>query len=109
MRHRFGHIKKLLTWAAVLAALASAFLLALLVPLILLSKVDLDWNRLSSVSQSYTAGATLISGMALLGIIWTQRLQIKQLDIVRGQATRQFQYDLLGKAMSDPVYASVIP
>jgi hypothetical protein len=94
--------------AIVLATLIILYFI-LPIPLLLLSNIDVDWNRLSAIGQSYTAGATLLSALALLGIAWSLRLQIKQTDIVQGQATRQFQNDLLQLAMSDPIYASVMP
>jgi hypothetical protein len=78
-------------------------------PLLALSVIDVDWSRLSSIGQSFTAGATLISSFALVGVVASLRLQVRQFEIQQGQTIRQFQFDLLQLAMSDPLYASVVP
>jgi uncharacterized membrane protein YqjE len=95
--------------AGVSLGLTLILLIFLPVPLLFLSQLDVDWDRLSAIGQSYTAGATLLSGAALIGIVWSLRLQIRQTSILHDQAVRQFQNDLLEYAMSDPLYASVIP
>lgn len=95
----------------VLLSVSLVIAIVLLSPalLLLLGNLNVDWNRMSAIGQSYTGAATLLSGAALLGIIVTIRQQATQTAIMQGQATRSFQNELLRMAMTDPLYASVVP
>jgi hypothetical protein len=93
-----------------LVVTAAAVLLALS-PLLLLGldlAFDVNWPRLSEIGQSYTAAATLLSAAALLGIVYSLRLQAKQTALLQGQLIRQFQFELLRLGMSDPLYAATV-
>lgn len=93
----------------ILVALASAIALIAVSPplLLLLALVPVDWPMLSAVGQSYTGISVLLSGAALLGVVASLRLQRKQTDILRTQATRQFQMQVLQMSMEDPDLAAL--
>jgi hypothetical protein len=74
-------------------------------PLILVivdSLLQLRWDRLTEIGQSYTGIAALLSGAALVGVVYSIRLQTQQISIARGQAVREMQFSLLRLAMDDP-------
>lgn len=103
------HFRSIAIGLGVAVALLAGLSALLPLPLLVLSRIDIDWNRLSVIGQSYTAGATLLSAVALIGVALSLRLQVKQNAIVQGQAVRQFQNDLLQLGMSDPLYSSLLP
>jgi hypothetical protein len=74
-------------------------------PLILVivdSLLQLRWDRLTEIGQSYTGIAALLSGAALVGVVYSIRLQTQQISVARGQAVREMQFGLLRLAMDDP-------
>ncbi len=93
----------------ILALTGGALLLLLGSPLILVV-VDswlhiLPWDRLTEIGQSYTGVAALLSGAALVGIAYSIRLQTQQIAVMRSQAVREMQFNLLRLAMEDPSMA----
>ena len=74
--------------------------LLLQVPLLLF---DLDWAALSNAGQSYTGVAALLSGAALVGVIYSINLQRHQVSLAQRQAVREMQFGLLRLEMEDPI------
>lgn len=106
---RRAHVWQRSAGIAVVAGVAAGSLA--LSPMLLLgldSAYDVNWTLLSEIGQSYTAAATLLSTVALLGVAYSLRLQAKQTALSQGQAIRQFQFELLRLGMSDPLYAAVL-
>lgn len=98
--------RKIRTQAPIaLATLAGSALLLIGSPLLLTivnALFALDWARLNEIGQSYTGVATLLSGVALVGVAYSIRLQTQQISLARGQAVREMQFALWRMSMDDP-------
>jgi hypothetical protein len=51
----------------------------------------------------------LLSGAALIGVAYSIRLQTQQIAVMRSQAVREMQFNLLRVAMEDPSVAIMRP
>ena len=69
--------------------------------LLLLNSLDLPWERLSAIGQSYTGPAALLSAIALVALVVTVRLQDQQTTVAKQVAVREMQFQLLMLAMND--------
>jgi uncharacterized protein DUF6082 len=67
-----------------------------------LARYEADWNTLSLIGQSYGPAATILSGAALIGVIFTIRYQAKQTSVAAEQALRLMHLELLREAWRDP-------
>ena len=65
-----------------------------------------DWLKLSSIGQTYGAVSALISGIALAGVVISLILQSRELHLVREQAFRGQQFELLRFAIDNPSFVS---
>jgi hypothetical protein len=79
-------------------------------PLLLLvpgATLDVSWQELTNIGQSYTGIAAVLSAAALIGIAVSIRIQAEQSRLLSRQLTREMQFNLLYLAMGDPQYSSV--
>jgi len=67
----------------------------------------LDWTKLSEIGQSYTGIAAVLSAAALIGAVFTVRLQLRQSQVIQEQAVRGTQFQLLSLALEDPALMAV--
>ncbi|MDS1270756.1 DUF6082 family protein [Lipingzhangella sp. LS1_29] len=63
-----------------------------------------DWQELSLVGQTYGAASAVLAGLALLGIVATLVLQVREMRNTREVALRQSNSELLRMAMDHPEY-----
>jgi hypothetical protein len=102
-----GWARRLLIAGTLVVGTLALLLLSPLLLIVPLAIFDVNWTEVSSVGQSYTGIAALLSAGALVGVLLSVRLQIHQNGILRRQLVRDSQFRLMDLAMSDPVYASV--
>lgn len=67
-----------------------------------ISSADFEWQLLSDVGQSFGLAATILSGAALIGVVFTVSLQRRQKVIMAEQATRQMQLEIMREAWERP-------
>lgn len=99
--HRF-----VLVFALLVLALG-AMLLVLLSPLALASldsRVAADWDRLSSIGETYGAASALLAILALGGVLLSLVLQARESKANREQSLRVLHVELLRMAMDDELY-----
>ncbi|MET8683319.1 DUF6082 family protein [Streptomyces sp. NPDC004732] len=101
MTPRTSQYQRATTWAgAALAALAvisaTPFLLSALAP------HDLDWNRLSNISQTYGALSVLFSAAALVGVVLSISHHAQQTRIQNDESHRSAHRELTLLTLSDP-------
>ncbi|HWE87850.1 MAG TPA: DUF6082 family protein [Pseudonocardiaceae bacterium] len=65
---------------------------------------NLDWNRLSSIGQTYGAVSAIIAAVALLGVVASLVVQRREAKAARINAQRNHHVDLMRMAMEDPLY-----
>jgi len=63
-----------------------------------------DWNRLSAIGQTYSAIATILSALAVMGIVASIIIQSRQARVEQWHAIRGFHKELLIMALEDPKY-----
>jgi hypothetical protein len=73
-----------------------------------LSSYGFNWTVLSNVGQSYGPIATILSGVALIGVVATVNLQSRQTRVLAEQAIRQMQLELMREAWRDPDLLSAL-
>jgi Family of unknown function (DUF6082) len=64
----------------------------------------LDWAKLGNVSQTYSAAATLITALALGGVVVSLFFQAQDTKTAREQCSRTLHFALAQMQMQDPVY-----
>ncbi|MFB6935250.1 DUF6082 family protein [Streptomyces chartreusis] len=84
-------------WVGWWLAGAAAFIVILATPFLLESVTPdgHDWERLSSISQTYSAVSVLFSAAALLGVVVSIRHQAKQTSIANEEAHRAWHRELV--------------
>jgi len=85
---------------------AVAMSLVLLSPLGLLDLVavhHINWERLSFVGQTYGAVSALLDAAALVGVVVSVLLQVRESALSRVQAGRSRHFELIRMAMDDPL------
>jgi hypothetical protein len=95
---------------ASVAIIGLSFLLLLISPVILLLPaqiLNVNWEHLTNIGQSYTGAAAILSGAALAGVVLSIRFQIDMNALVSRRMSREMQFNLLQLAMSDDQYSSV--
>ncbi|MET7485521.1 DUF6082 family protein [Streptomyces sp. NPDC005538] len=87
-------------WGAACVVLG---LLTILTPLALGwgAPENVDWGRLSEISQTYAAVSIPLSGAALLGVAWSLVLQARQLRIDNEDRSRSAHRELLLRSVED--------
>jgi hypothetical protein len=73
----------------------------------LAAKLTVNWPLLSEVGQTYGAVSAILSGMAILGVVYSLRVQANESVAVRLNTNRQKHFELLRLALDDPMLASV--
>lgn len=96
---------RLLRWLPWVAASGVLLALTILTPFILVwwSPSGLKWDRLSEISQTYSAVSILLSGAALLGVVWSLMMQARQMRIANDNELRAAHRELMMQALHDPV------
>jgi hypothetical protein len=91
-------------------AIAAAVLFVSPLTLVLLDRFFvLDWSRLSNIGQSYTGVSALLSAGALIAVVVTVQLQIKQARLTQQQATKSMQFELLRLVLNQPdLYGPIV-
>ncbi|MFJ1605030.1 DUF6082 family protein [Streptomyces sp. NPDC088253] len=84
--------------AVVALVLATPFALNSLAP------KDLDWGRLSDISQTYGAISAFVSAAALIGVALSLVYQARQTHIQNEEAHRSAHRELVLLTLSDPAY-----
>jgi hypothetical protein len=64
--------------------------------------LTVDWARLNEIGQSYTGISAIVSAAALVGVTISLRLQARQTELLQQQTARQFQFEILRIASSNP-------
>jgi hypothetical protein len=85
---------------------AGAMILVLLSPLAIYDFVAVhhtNWERLSYVGQTYGAVSALLDALALVGVVVSVLLQVRESALSRVQAGRSRHFDLIRMAMEDPL------
>jgi hypothetical protein len=83
-------------------ALAIVSIVASPMALLLLDTRDVDWNRLSSIGQSYGAVSAILSAAAVGGVVVALMLQNEQARDARHFAIREVHRELLRMAIDKP-------
>jgi hypothetical protein len=65
---------------------------------------DTDWNRLSSIGQTYGAVSAVVAAVALLGVMISLIIQSREIREARKNARRTHHVELMRMAMDDPGY-----
>ncbi len=71
--------------------------------------VEADWGRLSAIGQSYSGAATVISSVALVFVVQTVRLQVRQASVAQEQLMRQNQFELNRLLLEQPELLTIAP
>jgi uncharacterized protein DUF6082 len=85
---------------------AGAMILVLISPLGIYELVAVqhtDWERLSYVGQTYGAVSALLDAAALVGVVVSVLLQVRETALSRVQAGRSRHFELIQMAMQDPL------
>jgi hypothetical protein len=69
-----------------------------------LAPKDLDWGRLSDISQTYGAVSVFVSAAALVGVALSLAYQARQTRIQNEEAHRSAHRELVVLSLSDPAY-----
>jgi Family of unknown function (DUF6082) len=77
-----------------IVSLAMVLLISPLLLLLVQRLYGVDWSVLSSIGQSYTGTAALLSVLALGAVAYSILLQTKQNRVIHLQASRQMQFTL---------------
>lgn len=64
----------------------------------------INWQQLSSIGQTYGAASSLITGLALLGVVVSIYFQIKAVKVGIEQSSREHHFHLAEMAMQDRAY-----
>jgi len=99
--------RSLLILTASVAVLFAVMFLAPILLIIVRRMFWLDWTKLSEIGQSYTGIAAVLSAAALIGAVFTVRLQLRQSQVIQEQAVRGTQFQLLSLALEDPALMAV--
>jgi hypothetical protein len=65
---------------------------------------EIDWNRLSSIGQTYGAVSAVVAAVALLGVMISLIVQSREVREARRNARRSHHVELMRMAMDDPGY-----
>ena len=65
---------------------------------------QVDWDRLSSIGQTYGAVSAIIAGAALRGVMFSLVIQGREAKAARQNARRAHHVELMRMAMDDPLY-----
>jgi uncharacterized protein DUF6082 len=65
---------------------------------------DTDWERLSSIGQTYGAVSAIVAAIALLGVMISLVIQSREIREARKNARRSHHVELMRMAMDDPGY-----
>ncbi|WP_371784845.1 DUF6082 family protein [Streptosporangium subroseum] len=105
-RHWYSWLRTTFIWAARLVLMALLLTVVALSPLALsrLARFDASWGLLADVGQTYDAAAALLTALALLGIVGSLIVQVRDVHIARMQAHRESHLELVRMLMDDPVY-----
>ncbi len=86
---------------------AAAMILVLLSPLGIYELVAVhhtNWERLSYVGQTYGVVSALLDAAALVGVVVSLLLQVRETALSRVQAGRSRHFELIQMAMQDPLH-----
>jgi hypothetical protein len=68
----------------------------------------IDWQQLSNIGQTYGAASAILSGVALIGVVFSLLVQARQAKSERIRVVRERHMEILQLVMSDPkVYGPV--
>ena len=65
---------------------------------------QIDWNRLSSIGETYGAVSAIVAAVALLGVMVSLVIQSREARAARQNARRAHHVELMRMAMDDPRY-----
>lgn len=68
-----------------------------------------DWALLSDVGQTYGAASAILSSFALIGIVLSTVIGLRQARIGQQEAARSMQFELMKMQLDDPTLATSLP
>lgn len=68
-----------------------------------------DWAALSDVGDTYAAAAAIISSLALIGVVLSLAVGLRQARIGQQETARGMQFELMRMALEDPRLSTNLP
>jgi hypothetical protein len=109
---RRGSAKLPASYALSLLTAAALIAVVLLSPLLLEAATKVmsgGWSLLSDVGQTYGAASAILSSFALIGIVLSIAVSLKQSRIGQQDAARSMQFELMKLQLDDPTLSSSLP
>ncbi|GAA1642368.1 DUF6082 family protein [Catellatospora bangladeshensis] len=109
---RRGSAKLPASYALSLLTTAALIAVVLLSPLLLETATKVmsgDWSLLSDVGQTYGAASAILSSFALIGIVLSIAVSLRQARVGQQDAARSMQFELMKLQLDDPTLNSSLP